>query len=56
VAIVNGVTSIRDMGGPWDHLERMKQWRRDIAAGALIGPRIIAAQAPCSMVAERGFP
>ena len=43
LSIVNGVTSIRDMGGPWEHLERMKQWRRDIAAGALIGPRIIAA-------------
>lgn len=43
LSIVNGVTSIRDMGGPWDHLERMKQWRRDIAAGARIGPRILAA-------------
>ena len=43
LSIVNGVTSIRDMGGPWEHLERIKQWRRDIAAGARIGPRIIAA-------------
>src|SRR5215204_5620380 len=36
LSIVNGVTSIRDMAGPWEHLERIKRWRRDIAAGTLI--------------------
>src|SRR2546423_2670279 len=38
--VANGVTGIRDMGGNWDTL---RTWRRDIAAGRLVGPRIIAA-------------
>jgi imidazolonepropionase-like amidohydrolase len=37
--IANGVTGVRDMAGEW---EQLKKWRRDIAAGNLIGPRIIA--------------
>jgi imidazolonepropionase-like amidohydrolase len=37
---VNGVTGVRDMGGDWDSL---RTWRREIAAGRLAGPRIIAA-------------
>lgn len=37
--IVNGVTGVRDMVGDWDTLSG---WRRDIAAGKLIGPRIYA--------------
>lgn len=37
--IANGVTGVRDMAGGW---ETLKGWRRDIAAGTLVGPRIIA--------------
>jgi len=38
--IANGVTGVRDMGGD---LEALQSWRNDIAAGKLLGPRIIAA-------------
>jgi len=37
--IANGVTGVRDMAGDWDTLTT---WRREIAAGRLVGPRIIA--------------
>lgn len=37
--VVNGVTGVRDMAGRWDTL---KAWRSEIAAGRLVGPRIIA--------------
>jgi len=37
--IANGVTGVRDMGGELDVLQ---QWRKEIAAGTLIGPRIVA--------------
>ena len=36
--VANGITGIRDMGG---ELEVLQQWRKEIAAGTLIGPRII---------------
>jgi imidazolonepropionase-like amidohydrolase len=36
--IANGVTGVRDMGGELDVLQ---QWRKEIAAGTLIGPRIV---------------
>lgn len=35
----NGVTGVRDMAGDWDTLTT---WRREIARGGLVGPRIIA--------------
>ena len=38
--VANGVTGIRDMGGDLDVL---KQWRTEIAAGTLLGPRMIIA-------------
>jgi imidazolonepropionase-like amidohydrolase len=38
--VANGVTGVRDMGGD---LEVLKQWRSEIAAGALLGPRMIIA-------------
>jgi imidazolonepropionase-like amidohydrolase len=38
--IANGVTSVRDMGGELDVLQ---QWRREIAAGTLLGPRMVIA-------------
>lgn len=37
--VANGVTGVRDMGGNWDTL---RSWRRDIAEGRLVGPRIVA--------------
>jgi imidazolonepropionase-like amidohydrolase len=36
--VANGVTGVRDMGG---ELEALQQWRREISAGTLIGPRIV---------------
>lgn len=38
--VANGVTGVRDMGSKWDSIQA---WRRDIAAGGLVGPRIVAA-------------
>jgi imidazolonepropionase-like amidohydrolase len=38
--VANGVTGVRDMGGDLDVL---KQWRADIAARRLLGPRMIIA-------------
>jgi imidazolonepropionase-like amidohydrolase len=37
--VVNGVLSVRDMAGTWAQLTA---WRREIAAGTLVGPRILA--------------
>lgn len=37
--VANGITGVRDMAGDWDTL---RTWRRDIAQGKLVGPRIIA--------------
>jgi imidazolonepropionase-like amidohydrolase len=36
--VANGVTGVRDMGGD---LESLKKWRSRIAAGTLLGPRMI---------------
>jgi imidazolonepropionase-like amidohydrolase len=36
--IANGITGVRDMGGELDVLQ---QWRKEIAAGTLIGPRMV---------------
>ena len=38
--VANGVTGVRDMGGDLDVL---KVWRTEIAAGRLLGPRMIIA-------------
>ncbi|MGH8208801.1 MAG: amidohydrolase family protein, partial [Steroidobacteraceae bacterium] len=38
--IANGITGVRDMAGL---LDAIKQWRREIAAGTLLGPRFVAA-------------
>lgn len=38
--VANGVTGVRDMGGD---LALINRWRRSIAAGELVGPRIVAA-------------
>ena len=39
VYVANGVTGVRDMAGDWSTLS---SWRKEIAAGRLVGPRIIA--------------
>jgi imidazolonepropionase-like amidohydrolase len=36
--IANGITGVRDMGGEMDVLQ---QWRKEISAGTLIGPRMV---------------
>jgi imidazolonepropionase-like amidohydrolase len=38
--IANGITGVRDMGGELDVLE---QWRKEISAGRLLGPRMVMA-------------
>ena len=38
--VANGVLGVRDMAGDWTQLT---QWRKEIAAGRLPGPRILAA-------------
>ena len=39
--LVNGITTARDMGGPWSHLNIIKRWRDEIARGERIGPRLL---------------
>jgi imidazolonepropionase-like amidohydrolase len=36
--IANGITGVRDMGG---ELKVLQQWRQEISAGTLLGPRIV---------------
>lgn len=38
--VANGVTGVRDMASDWPTI---RGWRREIAAGRLVGPRIVAA-------------
>lgn len=38
--VANGVTGVRDMGG---NLDTLLAWRKEIAAGTLIGPRMVIA-------------
>jgi imidazolonepropionase-like amidohydrolase len=38
--VANGITGVRDMGGD---LEVLKEWRARVAAGTLLGPRMIIA-------------
>lgn len=38
--VTNGITGVRDMGG---ELAVLQQWRKQISAGTLIGPRIVMA-------------
>ncbi|MGH6884760.1 MAG: amidohydrolase family protein, partial [Geminicoccales bacterium] len=41
--IANGVTGVRDLGALDDTVDDLRQWREEIAAGRLLGPRIVAA-------------
>lgn len=38
--VANGVTGVRDMGGD---LETLRSWRSQVAAGKLLGPRLVIA-------------
>jgi cytosine/adenosine deaminase-related metal-dependent hydrolase len=40
--LANGITAIRDMGSPLP-VDETLQWRRRVATGAILGPRIFAA-------------
>ncbi|MEE4539932.1 MAG: amidohydrolase family protein [Erythrobacter sp.] len=40
LALIHGITTIRDLGGPWEHLHRLTQWRSEIDSGERLGPRI----------------
>ncbi|MGQ0766179.1 MAG: amidohydrolase family protein [Gemmatimonadota bacterium] len=37
--VLHGVTGVRDMAGEWPTIQR---WKQEIAAGRLVGPRIVA--------------
>jgi hypothetical protein len=41
--VANGITGIRNMSGPWEHLSDVREWRRDIGVGRRIGPRLLTA-------------
>jgi hypothetical protein len=41
--IVNGITSARNMSGPWDHLSQIRSWREEIRKGERFGPRLLTA-------------
>ena len=45
--IVNGITSVRDVGTSGD---RIAEWRREIAYGRFMGPRIVATCGDCATV------
>lgn len=38
--IVHGITTMRDLGGGWEHQRRILDWREKIASGDVAGPRI----------------
>jgi len=38
--VANGITGVRDMGIPFDQLKQVHQWRQEISAAELLGPRI----------------
>jgi len=38
--LLHGVTTLRDLGGPWRHVARLTEWREQIAGGAMLGPAI----------------
>jgi imidazolonepropionase-like amidohydrolase len=41
--LANGITSALDMGGPWQQLAEIKNWREQINQGQRAGPRLWAA-------------
>jgi imidazolonepropionase-like amidohydrolase len=41
--IANGITSARNMSGPWPYLPEILGWREQITKGARVGPRLLTA-------------
>ena len=41
--ISNGITSARNMSGPWEHLSQIHSWRKQIQKGERVGPRLLTA-------------
>jgi hypothetical protein len=41
--IANGITSTRNMSGPWEHLPQIYSWREEIRNGERVGPRLLTA-------------
>jgi imidazolonepropionase-like amidohydrolase len=41
--IANGITSARNMSGPWEHLLEIHNWREQVAKGNRVGPRLLTA-------------
>src|SRR5262249_46622676 len=41
--LANGITGARDMAGPWEHLEQIHEWQKQIERGERLGPRVVAA-------------
>ena len=39
--LVNGITTARDMAGPWSHLNEIKRWQDEMEGGGRIGPRLL---------------
>ena len=52
--IANGITTVRDMGGD---LAALQSWRKEIAEGKLVGPRIYCSRtdARWRQIAAAGF-
>src|SRR5262249_52944744 len=41
--IANGITSARNMSGPWEHLLEIHNWQEQVAKGNRVGPRLLTA-------------
>jgi len=41
--VAHGITSARNMSGPWEHLAQVREWKDQISKGARVGPRIVTA-------------
>jgi len=41
--VAHGITSTRNMSGPWQHLPEIHSWRQEIAKRERIGPRLLTA-------------
>jgi hypothetical protein len=41
--IANGITSARNMSGPWPHLSEIQQWSKQIDVGERVGPQLLTA-------------
>ena len=49
--VANGITGVRDMGGD---LEALVEWKKEIAAGALVAPHLVVAGPMLELAKESG--